>query len=62
MPKNERGEEVNDQKVNTNGRSRLLSVGKFVPREWEWVRVTRTRRTPGAIWLRVERLEVNVGV
>ena len=61
MAKNAEGQETNDQRINTNGRARLLSVGKFLPKEWEMVRVTRTRTAPGTVWLRVDQITLRVG-
>jgi len=58
MPKNKEGLEVNDQHINQNGRARLLSVGKVIPVDWGWVRVTRTRFDDRTVWLRVEKLEL----
>lgn len=54
--KNNKGQEVNDQHINVSGRSRQLSVGKFLPRDWGWVRVTRTRSDDNNVWIHVERL------
>lgn len=59
--KNEKNQEVNDQRVNQNGRARLLSVGKFLPKDWGWVRVTRTRAEGETVWLKVERIKISVG-
>lgn len=61
MPKNDKGQEVNDCKINTFQRRRLLSVGKFLPREWNYVRVIRTRYDEDTVWLQVKRLTVVEG-
>lgn len=54
--KNDKGQEVNDQHINVSGRSRQLSVGKFIPKDWGWVRVTRTRSDDNNVWIHVRRL------
>ena len=61
MAKNDKGQEQNDQHINANGRARLLSVGKFLPKEWEWVRVIRTRSDADTVWLQIKRIKLLVG-
>ncbi len=61
MPKNEKGREVVDLHINTNARRRQLSVGKLLPSEWGWVRVTRTRSDDGNVWLHIRKLELREG-
>ena len=58
MAKNSKGQETVDLRINTNARRRQLSVGKVIPSDWDWVRVTRTRSEDGTVWLRVSRLTV----
>lgn len=59
--KNDAGQETNDLRINSNGRARLLSVGKFLPKDWQWVRVTRTRSGDGTVWLRVDKIKMLIG-
>lgn len=56
--KNDKNQETNDQHINTNGRSRLMSIGKVLPKDWSWVRVTRTRSDDNTVWLKIERMEL----
>ena len=58
MAKNNKGQEVVDLRINTNARRRQLSVGKVLPKDWDWVRITRTRSEEGTIWLRVTKLTI----
>jgi len=58
MPKNSKGQEVNDQHIIRNGRRTMLSVGKYLPTDWGWVRVTKTHKEGNKIWLTVEALEL----
>lgn len=58
MPKNERGRETNDQRINSKGRGRLLSVTKYLPSDFEWVRVTKTKAEDNSVWLRIDKLEL----
>lgn len=58
MAKNNKGQEVNDQRVNHSGRGRNLSMGRLLPPDWEWVRVTRTRYDDNNVWLHIRRLEI----
>lgn len=61
MPKNEKGQVTNDLHINSNGRSRLLSIGKFLPKGWGWVRVTKTKSTDDTVWLQIKRLNLVEG-
>ena len=47
-----------DQKINTSGRGRSLSVGKVLPHTWEWVRVTVTEETKTSVTLHIKKLEI----
>ena len=58
MAKNSKHQETNDQKIHGSGRSRLLSIGKYCPPEWGWVRVTQTHKEGNKIWLTIEALEL----
>lgn len=58
MAKNSKGQETNDQHINVHGRSRQLTVGKFIPEDWGWVRVTRTQSKVGEVTLHIRRLEM----
>jgi len=58
MGKNSKGQETNDQHIHGSGRSRLLSIGKYVPSEWGWVRVTQTHKEGNKIWVSIEALEL----
>jgi len=58
MAKNDKGQEANDQKINSNARRRMLSVGKVIPNDWGWVRVTRTRSDENTVWLQIKRLRI----
>ena len=58
MGRNSKGQETNDLHIHGSGRSRLLSVGKYVPSERGWVRVTKTHKEGNKIWLTIEALEL----
>ena len=58
MPKNSKHQETNDQHIHGSGRSRLLSIGKYWPPEWGWVRVTQTHKEGNKIWVSIEALEL----
>ena len=58
MPKNSKHQETNDQHIHGSGRSRLLSIGKYCPPEWGWVRVTQTHKEGNKKWLTIEALEL----
>lgn len=47
-----------DRRVRMQGGSRVLSLGKFIPAEWAWVRVTKLMETPKSVELRFEQLEL----
>lgn len=56
MPKDRKGRMVLDSKVNHAGRGRLLAVGKLLPDDFDWVRVTVTRTRQGEVWLHIKQL------
>lgn len=58
MAKNDKHQETVDLRINTNGRRRQLSVGKILPEDYDWVRVTRTRSTEDTVWLKIRRLKL----
>lgn len=58
--KNDKGQETNDQSINRTGRARLLSVGKFVPKDWGRVRVTRTKQDEHNVWIHIRELTVRL--
>ena len=58
MAKNSKGQETNDLHIHGSGRSRLLSVGKFLDAEWGWVRETKTHKEGNKVWLTIEALEL----
>lgn len=47
-----------DQKINTSGRGRSLAVGKVLPKDWDWVRVTATEGTDKVVTFTVRKLEL----
>ena len=47
-----------DQKINTSGRGRSLAVGKVIPKNWTWVRVTVTEETKTTVTLTIKKLEI----
>lgn len=47
-----------DQKINTSGRGRSLSVGKVLPHDWSWVRVTVIEETKTEITLTIRKLVI----
>ena len=59
MAKNEKNQETNDQRVHHSGRGRLLAVGKLLPADFDWVRVTRTRTSGNEVWLHIRKLELS---
>ena len=58
MAKNKNGQETNDQTISRNNRRAQLSVGKFIPKDWERVRVTRTKTEDNIVVLRIRRLVI----
>lgn len=48
-----------DRRVRIQGGSRVLSLGKFIPEDWSWVRVMKLEETPKSVILHFERLELN---
>lgn len=61
MAKNDKGQESNHQRINSNAGRRLLSVGKFIPKDFDWVRVTRTRFDDDTVWLQIKRVRLVEG-
>ena len=47
-----------DQKVNTSGRGRSLSVGKVIPKNWVWVRVTVIEESKTEVTVKIRKLEI----
>lgn len=45
-----------DRKVLHYGYSRTLSMGKIIPREWEYVRIRIKAETPRVLEISIERL------
>lgn len=58
MAKNEHGQEVNDQRVNKSGRGKSLAISKFLPPDFDWVRVTRTQFDGQNVYLHIRKLEL----
>ena len=56
--KDSRGRFVQDQKVLVTARGRHLSVGRLLPDDWQYVRVTKTRQDDTTIWVRLVKLDV----
>lgn len=56
--KDKRGRVVVDQKVNHSGRGRLLAMGKLLPPDFDYVRVTITRTRENDVWLHIRKLEL----
>lgn len=56
--KDSTGREVQDQKIQAQGRGRLLAVGRVIPPDWDYVRVTKTKADDNTVWLRIRHLEV----
>lgn len=52
------GQKPQDQKINTSGRSRTLSVGKALPHDWSWVRVTVIQESKTEITLKIRKLVI----
>ncbi len=57
--KDSTGHEVQDQKIQKAGRASLLAVGRVIPADWEYVRVTKTKHDDNTVWLRIKHLEVS---
>lgn len=47
-----------DQKINTSGRGRSLSVGKVLPHDWSWVRVTVIEESKTEITIKIRKLVI----
>lgn len=45
-----------DRKVRREGYSRTLSLGKIIPKNWRYVRITPIEKTQNAITLRIDKL------
>jgi len=45
-----------DRKVLKYGHTRTLSLGKIIPKDWRYVRLRVTKKTPTQINLRIEKL------
>jgi len=45
-----------DRKVLRYGYSATVSMGKIIPKEWTYVRVSKIEETPKTIVVRIERL------
>ncbi len=59
MAVNDKTEPVHqDQRILTSGRGRALSVGKILPKDWDWVRVTVTEETKNTRTLVIRKLEI----
>lgn len=58
MQKDKRGRTVVDQKINHSGRGRLMAMGKLLPEDFNYVRVTITRTGENNVWLNIRKLEL----
>lgn len=58
MTKDSRGRLVVDSRVNKSGRGRLLAMGKLLPGDFDYVRVTVTRTRDNSVWLHIRKLEL----
>lgn len=47
-----------DQKVNTSGRGRSLAVGKILPRDWSWVRLTVIEESKTEVIVKIRKLVI----
>lgn len=47
-----------DQKINTSGRGYSLAVGKILPHDWSWVRVTVIEETKTEITIKIRKLVI----
>ena len=59
MNRDKKGRVVVDGRVNKSGRGRLLAVGKLLPADFDYVRVTQTRTRENEIWLHVRKLTLS---
>ena len=48
--------EFYDRKVHRTGSTVLLSLGKVLPHEWSYVRITPLKRTDNSVELLIEKL------
>lgn len=58
MNKDKRGRPVVDSRVNKSGRGRLLAMGKLLPADFDYVRVTVTRTRENSVWLHIRKLDL----
>ncbi|MCH8311017.1 MAG: hypothetical protein IIB17_11070 [Chloroflexi bacterium] len=58
-PKTETTPLHQDQRINVSGRGRTLAVGKTLPTDWEWVRVTVLESKDNEVTLHIRRLVLN---
>lgn len=58
MVKNDEQPAHQDQKINTSGRGRSLSVGKVLPKNWSWVRVTVIEESKTHVTITIKKLEM----
>lgn len=47
-----------DQKINTSGRGRSLAVGKILPHDWTWVRVTVIEESKTEVTVKIRKLVI----
>jgi len=47
-----------DRKVTHLGQSRVISISKFVPKTWDFVRVSIIDRTSDGVTIKITRLQV----
>ncbi len=59
MNRDKKGRVVVDGRVNKSGRGRLLAVGKLLPADFDYVRVTQTRTRENEIWLHIRKLTLS---
>lgn len=45
-----------DRKVLNYGASRTLAVGKVIPKEWTYVRITPIEQTEDSVTIKIERM------
>jgi hypothetical protein len=45
-----------DRKVQAHGYTRLLSLGKVIPRDWQYVRIWLLKQTPTEVHVVIQRL------
>lgn len=47
-----------DQRVSTSGRGRSIAVGKILPKDWSWVRVTVVEETKTEVTVKIRKLVI----